>query len=161
MEALKAEKERSEEEKQRIAEQLLQQHLELQSHYQVSTWFIFSFWLFSSQVFRFTVCCFSKRCFWLSFFIVCPIYAQALAREKEDRDVLAAKLRVLEEKLVHGSNNLSEQLLEKAKQKELELTLREQQLQEKEYLDEERERKIAELEVNLLLPSLPATILTL
>jgi hypothetical protein len=37
MEALKAEKERSEEEKQRIAEQLLQQHLELQSHYQVST----------------------------------------------------------------------------------------------------------------------------
>ncbi|CAK9199899.1 unnamed protein product [Sphagnum troendelagicum] len=104
MEALKAEKERSEEEKQRIAEQLLQQHLELQSHY------------------------------------------QALAREKEDHDVLAAKLRVLEEKLVHGSNNLSEQLLEKAKQKELELTLREQQLQEKEYLDEERERKIAELE---------------
>jgi kinesin family protein 3/17 len=88
-------------------------------------------------------------------------YAQALAREKEDRDVLAAKLRVLEEKLVHGSNNLSEQLLEKAKQKELELTLREQQLQEKEYLDEERERKIAELEVNLLLPSLPANILTL
>lgn len=35
MEALKAEKERSEEEKQRIAEQLLQQHMELQSHYQV------------------------------------------------------------------------------------------------------------------------------
>jgi hypothetical protein len=49
MEALKAEKERSEEEKQRIAEQLLQQHLELQSHYQVSTCFIFSFWLFSHK----------------------------------------------------------------------------------------------------------------
>lgn len=95
------------------------------------------------------------------FFYCVSHYAQALAREKEDRDVLAAKLRVLEEKLVHGSNNLSEQLLEKAKQKELELTLREQQLQEKEYLDEERERKIAELEVNLLLPLLPANILTL
>ncbi|XP_024374792.1 uncharacterized protein [Physcomitrium patens] len=104
MQALKAEKERSDEEKQRIAQQLQQQHVELQSHY------------------------------------------QALAREKEDRDVLAAKLRALEEKLVHGTNNDNEKLLEKAKQKEVELALREQQLQEKENMDEERQRKIAELE---------------
>lgn len=75
-------------------------------------------------------------------------FSQALAREKEDRDVLAAKLRALEEKLVHGTNNDNEKLLEKAKQKELELALREQQLQEKESMDEEREKKIAELEVD-------------
>ena len=77
-------------------------------------------------------------------------FFQALAREKEDRDVLASKLRALEEKLVHGTNNDSEKLLEKAKQKELELASREQQLQEKESMDEERQRKIAELEVNSL-----------
>lgn len=35
MEALKAEKERSDEEKQRIAKQLQQQLMELQTHYQV------------------------------------------------------------------------------------------------------------------------------
>lgn len=70
-----------------------------------------------------------------------------MALEKEDRDVLAAKLRALE-KLVHGTNNDNEKLLEKAKQKELELALREQQLQEKESMDEEREKKIAELEVD-------------
>jgi hypothetical protein len=76
-------------------------------------------------------------------------FSQALAREKEDRDVMASKLRALEEKLVHGTND-NEKLLEKAKQKELELALREQQLQEKESMDEERERKIAELEVGPL-----------
>ncbi|KAL2622279.1 hypothetical protein R1flu_002484 [Riccia fluitans] len=67
---------------------------------------------------------------------------QALAREKEDREVLAQKLRALEEKLLHGSNNVSEKLSEKAK----ELAVRERQIREKEFLDEERQRKIAELE---------------
>lgn len=38
MDALKAEKERTEEEKQKIAERLTQQHVELQSHYQVAVW---------------------------------------------------------------------------------------------------------------------------
>jgi kinesin family protein 3/17 len=63
--------------------------------------------------------------------------------------LLAAQLRALEEKLLHGSNNApsSDVILEQAKQKELELTQREQQMQEKESLDEDRNRKIAELEV--------------
>ncbi|KAG6554945.1 hypothetical protein Mapa_003529 [Marchantia paleacea] len=111
MEALKAEKDRTEEEKQKIAEKLLQQHMELQSHYQVS----------SKEI---------------------TIGTQALAREKEDREVLAQKLKALEEKLLHGSNNVNEKLSEKDK----ELAFREQQIREKEYLDEERRRKIAELE---------------
>ena len=55
----------------------------------------------------------------------------------------------MEEKLLHGSNNApsSDVMLEQAKQKELELAQREQQMQEKESLDEDRNRKIAELEV--------------
>ncbi|CAM6129993.1 unnamed protein product [Calypogeia fissa] len=100
MEALKAEKERTEEEKQKIAAKLLQQHMELQSHY------------------------------------------QALVKEKEDREVLSQKLKALEEKLLHGSNTANEKLSEKAR----ELAMREQQIRDKEFLDEERKRKIAELE---------------
>ncbi|KAL3691783.1 hypothetical protein R1sor_005434 [Riccia sorocarpa] len=72
---------------------------------------------------------------------------QALAREKEDREVLAQKLKALEEKLLHGSNTVSEKLSEKAK----ELALREQQIREKEFLDDERQRKIAELEESQLM----------
>ncbi|CAM6101475.1 unnamed protein product [Calypogeia fissa] len=100
MEALKAEKERTEEEKQKIAATLLHQHMELQSHY------------------------------------------QALVKEKEDREVLSQKLKALEEKLLHGSNTANEKLSEKAR----ELAMREQQIRDKEFLDEERKRKIAELE---------------
>jgi hypothetical protein len=54
------------------------------------------------------------------------------------------KLKALEEKLLHGSNTANEKLCEQAKQ----LAMREQQIQEKEFLDEERRRKIAELEVS-------------
>lgn len=60
--------------------------------------------------------------------------------------MLAQKLKALEEKLLHGSNAVNEKLSEKVK----ELAIREQQIRDQEFLDEERRRKIAELEVNKL-----------
>lgn len=52
MEALKAEKERSDEEKQRIAKQLQQQLMELQTHYQVwhCSFSILEFKMFGSEI---------------------------------------------------------------------------------------------------------------
>ncbi|KAJ7563193.1 hypothetical protein O6H91_03G100000 [Diphasiastrum complanatum] len=104
IEYLKAEKERSEEEKDKIAQKLLGQLKEMQIHY------------------------------------------EALTKEKEDREVLTSKLKALEEKLLHGSNTNNERLKEKARQQEQELALYEQELQKKQQLDEERQKKIAELE---------------
>ncbi|EFJ29284.1 hypothetical protein SELMODRAFT_783, partial [Selaginella moellendorffii] len=102
---LRAEKERSDEEKQKLTEQLLKQLKDMQTHY------------------------------------------ESFAKEKEDRDFLTNKLRALEDKVLHGSNNDNEKLVEKAKQQEEELALYQHHIQERQQLDEERQRKIAELEV--------------
>ncbi|EFJ38092.1 hypothetical protein SELMODRAFT_767, partial [Selaginella moellendorffii] len=102
---LRAEKERSDEEKQKLTEQLLKQLKDMQPHY------------------------------------------ESFAKEKEDRDFLTNKLRALEDKVLHGSNNDNEKLVEKAKQQEEELALYQHHIQERQQLDEERQRKIAELEV--------------
>lgn len=58
---------------------------------------------------------------------------------------MTQKLKALEEKLLHGSSMESEKLSEKTK----ELALRERQIREKEFIDEEQKRKIIELEVTL------------
>ncbi|XP_024529878.1 kinesin-II 95 kDa subunit [Selaginella moellendorffii] len=104
IECLRAEKERSDEEKQKLTEQLLKQLKDMQTHY------------------------------------------ESFAKEKEDRDFLTNKLRALEDKVLHGSNNDNEKLVEKAKQQEEELALYQHHIQERQQLDEERQRKIAELE---------------
>jgi kinesin family protein 3/17 len=75
---------------------------------------------------------------------------QELSKGKEDRAALESKLKVLEEKVLHGTNSNNAILLEKARQQEQELANAQLRLQEKKNLDEERQRKIAELEVSLV-----------
>lgn len=73
---------------------------------------------------------------------------QELSKGKEDGALLESKLKVLEEKLLRGTNTDNAILCEKARQQQQELANAEHILQEKKNINEERQRKIAELEVS-------------
>ncbi|GBG62900.1 hypothetical protein CBR_g34272 [Chara braunii] len=74
-------------------------------------------------------------------------YYEALSQEKQERDSLVKKLKAMEEKLLHGTQDgSSESLVDKTARQEREILQKQQELEEKKKLDEERQRKIAELE---------------
>nr|AMS24209.1 kinesin 2 protein [Marsilea vestita] len=104
LESLKAEKERNEEEKERVINQLLIQLREMEHQ------------------------------------------NQELSKGKEDHALLESKLKVLEEKLLRGTNNDKLTQLNKPRNQESEPMHSESRIQENKTIDEERQRKIAELE---------------